>query len=194
MRTFRLPDLGEGLSEAEIVNWHVSAGDRVVADQPLVSVETDKAVVEVPSPYTGTVVALHAKPGDIIPIGNPIADFDDAGVHEDKGTVVGSVPQQETAPVAEISHETPAHANVRAMPAVRALARKMNVDLVAVDGTGPGGAITADDVERLPARCPMPARRNRCTACAAPWRRRWSSRMPRSCLRPSMTKPMWNTA
>ncbi len=53
MRTFNLPDLGEGLSEAEIVNWHVSAGDRVVADQPLVSVETDKAVVEVPSPFTG---------------------------------------------------------------------------------------------------------------------------------------------
>ncbi len=149
MRTFRLPDLGEGLSEAEIVNWHVSSGDRVVADQPLVSVETDKAVVEVPSPYTGTVVALHAKPGDIIPIGNPIADFDDAGVHEDKGTVVGSVPQQETAPVAEISHEAPSHANVRAMPAVRALARKMNVDLVAVDGTGPGGSITADDVKRF---------------------------------------------
>ncbi len=53
MRTFKLPDLGEGLSEAEIVNWHVSAGDRVVADQPLVSVETDKAVVEVPSPLHG---------------------------------------------------------------------------------------------------------------------------------------------
>ena len=68
MRTFKLPDLGEGLSEAEIVNWHVSAGDRVVADQPLVSVETDKAVVEVPSPYSGTVVALHAKAGDIVPI------------------------------------------------------------------------------------------------------------------------------
>lgn len=148
MRTFNLPDLGEGLSEAEIVNWHVSAGDRVVADQPLVSVETDKAVVEVPSPYTGTVVALHAKPGDIMQIGKPIADFDDAGVHEDKGTVVGSVPEQEPAPVAELSHEAPAHANVRAMPAVRALARKLNVDLIGIDGTGPAGAITADDVKR----------------------------------------------
>jgi 2-oxoisovalerate dehydrogenase E2 component (dihydrolipoyl transacylase) len=149
MRTFKLPDLGEGLSEAEIVNWHVSAGDRVVADQPLVSVETDKAVVEVPSPYTGTVVALHAKPGDIVQIGNPIADFDDAGVHEDKGTVVGSVPVQESAtPAPEITPEPAVHANVRAMPAVRALARKLNVDLIGVDGTGSGGAITADDVKR----------------------------------------------
>ena len=149
MRTFNLPDLGEGLSEAEIVNWHVSAGDRVVADQPLVSVETDKAVVEVPSPFTGTVVTLHAKPGDIVQIGKPIADFDDAGVHEDKGTVVGSVPGQETAAPAEPAHETPSHANVRAMPAVRALARKMGVDLLAVDGSGPSGSITAEDVKRF---------------------------------------------
>ena len=149
MRTFNLPDLGEGLSEAEIVNWHVSAGDRVVADQPLVSVETDKAVVEVPSPYTGTVVALHANPGDIIPIGKPIADFDDAGTHEDKGTVVGTVPQEENRLSPEIHAEAPSHANVRAIPAVRALARKLNVDLIAVDATGPGGAITAEDVKRF---------------------------------------------
>lgn len=148
MRTFNLPDLGEGLSEAEIVNWHVSEGDRVVADQPLVSVETDKAVVEVPSPFTGTVVALKAKAGEIIEIGKAIADFDDAGVHEDKGTVVGSVPQQETNVANEVAHEAPSHANVRAMPAVRALARKLGVDLVGVDGTGAGGAITAEDVKR----------------------------------------------
>ena len=149
MRTFNLPDLGEGLSEAEIVNWHVSAGDRVVADQPLVSVETDKAVVEVPSPFTGTVVMLHAKPGDIVQIGKPIADFDDAGVHEDKGTVVGSVPQHETTAPVETAHEAPSHLNVRAMPAVRALARKLGVDLLAVDATGPSGSITADDVKRF---------------------------------------------
>ena len=92
MRSFNLPDLGEGLSEAEIVTWHVSAGDRVVVDQPLVSVETDKAVVEVPSPYSGTVAKLHAAAGQIVRIGNPLVDFEDAGVHEDKGTVVGSVP------------------------------------------------------------------------------------------------------
>ena len=75
MRSFNLPDLGEGLSEAEIVTWHVSAGDRVVVDQPLVSVETDKAVVEVPSPYSGTIAKLHAAAGDIVRIGNPLVDF-----------------------------------------------------------------------------------------------------------------------
>src|SRR5438270_6798949 len=148
MRTFKLPDLGEGLSEAEIVNWHVSAGDRVVADQPLVSVETDKAVVEVPSPYSGTVVALHAKAGDIVPIGKPICDFEEAGAQEDKGTVVGSVPQQETAAAPEVSSEPTPHAAVKAMPAVRALARKLGVDLIGIDATGLGGSITADDVKR----------------------------------------------
>src|SRR5437763_14863210 len=117
MRSFKLPDLGEGLSEAEIVNWHISEGDHVVADQPLVSVETDKAVVEVPSPYSGKVVALHAAAGDIVRIGSPLADFDDTGVHEDKGTVVGSVPQ-EGPPGAETAEREPApSANVRAMPA-----------------------------------------------------------------------------
>jgi pyruvate dehydrogenase E2 component (dihydrolipoamide acetyltransferase) len=148
MRTFKLPDLGEGLSEAEIVNWHVSAGDHVVADQPLVSVETDKAVVEVPSPYSGRVAALHAAPGDIVRIGAPLADFDDAGTHEDKGTVVGSVPVAE-AKAGEVGAPEPAHkATLKAMPAVRALARKLGVDLVGIDPSGPGGTITAGDVER----------------------------------------------
>src|SRR5260370_40584191 len=92
MRSFNLPDLGEGLSEAEIVTWHVSAGDHVVVDQPLVSVETDKAVVEVPSPYSGTVAKLHASAGEIVVLGNPLGGFEGAGVHEDKGAVVGRVP------------------------------------------------------------------------------------------------------
>ena len=148
MRTFNLPDLGEGLNEAEIVTWHVSAGDRVVVDQPLVAVETDKAVVEVPSPYSGTVVALRGAAGDIVRIGAPLADFDDAGVHEDKGTVVGSVPQAE-APSGEAPERAPApQAGVRAMPAVRALARKLGVDLAGIEPTGANGAITAEDVKR----------------------------------------------
>jgi len=148
MRTFNLPDLGEGLSEAEIVAWHVSTGDRVVTDQPLVSVETDKAVVEVPSPYSGTLLALHAAAGDIIHIGSPLADFEDAGVHEDKGTVVGSVPPTEAAAAPPTEREPGREAGVRAMPAVRALARKLGVDLVGVDATGPGGSVTAEDVKR----------------------------------------------
>jgi len=148
MKTFNLPDLGEGLSEVEIVNWHVSEGDNVVADQPLVSVETDKAVVEVPSPYSGRIVALHGKAGDIVPIGHKLVEFDDgAAGQQDKGTVVGVMPAAET-PAQAPERERVSGARVKAIPAVRALARKLGVDLIAVDPTGPDGQITADDVKR----------------------------------------------
>ncbi|HEX3487485.1 MAG TPA: dihydrolipoamide acetyltransferase family protein [Micropepsaceae bacterium] len=148
MKTFNLPDLGEGLSEAEIVTWHVSPGDRVVVDQPLVSVETDKAVVEVPSPYAGTVAALHAAAGDIVQIGAKLIDFDAANVHEDRGTVVGSVPAEEPAKPDSLQRPPAPAATVRAMPAVRALARKLGVDLAAVEPSGPNGVITAEDITR----------------------------------------------
>ena len=85
MGTFKLPDLGEGLAEAEILEWHVKPGDRVLVDQPMVSVETAKAVVEVPVPYSGTVTALHGAVGDIVATGAPLIDFD-------SGTVVGTMP------------------------------------------------------------------------------------------------------
>ena len=75
MTVFKLPDLGEGLQEAEIVGWHVSVGDSVVVDQPLVSVETDKAVVEVPSPHTGRIAKLHGEAGDILKIGAALVEF-----------------------------------------------------------------------------------------------------------------------
>jgi pyruvate dehydrogenase E2 component (dihydrolipoamide acetyltransferase) len=149
MRTFLLPDLGEGLSEAEIVSWHVSPGDHVVTDQPLVSVETDKAVVEVPSPYSGTVAALHAAAGDIVRIGAKLADFDEAGAHEDRGTVVGAVPPAESSTTGQTAERTPVPgATLRAMPVVRALARKLGVDLAGVEPSGPNGAVTAEDVTR----------------------------------------------
>jgi len=85
MATFKLPDLGEGLAEAEILVWHVKPGDRVRVDQPMVSVETAKSVVEVPVPCNGTVIALRGAVGDIIATGAPLIDFD-------SGTVVGSMP------------------------------------------------------------------------------------------------------
>src|SRR5271165_3329147 len=87
MTTFRLPDLGEGLAEAEIVEWHVKVGDRVVVDQPMLSVETAKSVVELPMPFGGVVAALHGAAGDIVPTGAPLIDVDTAA-----GTVVGSMP------------------------------------------------------------------------------------------------------
>jgi 2-oxoisovalerate dehydrogenase E2 component (dihydrolipoyl transacylase) len=140
MSRFALPDLGEGLDEAEIVAWHVAEGDHVVADQPLVSVETEKAVVEVPSPHAGRVARLLAKPHDRVKVGAALVEFEE-GAHADTGAVVGEL----TPPAAP---PAPAHPATAAMPAVRALARERGVDLSALTGHGPGGAVTREDVER----------------------------------------------
>jgi 2-oxoisovalerate dehydrogenase E2 component (dihydrolipoyl transacylase) len=150
MSTFKLPDLGEGLAEAEILQWHVKVGDHVQVDQPMVSVETAKAVVEVPAPCSGVVTALRGAPGDIVLTGAPLIEFD-------SGTVVGSMPatseEEFLAPLAAGRHATRggngnanANANGRAVPAARALARRLNVDLKAIPGSGRGGLITLDDV------------------------------------------------
>jgi 2-oxoisovalerate dehydrogenase E2 component (dihydrolipoyl transacylase) len=81
MSVFVLPDLGEGLQEAELVAWHVGEGDHVVADQPLVSVETEKAVVEVPSPQDGKISRLCAQPGDRVKVGGPLVEFEEGPLH-----------------------------------------------------------------------------------------------------------------
>src|SRR5260370_8420769 len=94
MRQFNLPDLGEGLEEAEIVAWHVNQGDHVVADQPLVSVETDKAVVEVPSPWSGRIARLFGAKGDLVKVGAPLVEFAE-GAEQDTGTVVGEIERAE---------------------------------------------------------------------------------------------------
>ena len=96
MRQFMLPDLGEGLDEAEIVSWHVVEGDRVVVDQPLVSMETDKAVVEVPSPWSGRIARLFGAKGDLIKVGAPLVEFAE-GPGQDTGTVVGELGHGESA-------------------------------------------------------------------------------------------------
>jgi 2-oxoisovalerate dehydrogenase E2 component (dihydrolipoyl transacylase) len=147
MRQFLLPDLGEGLEEAEIVAWHVNAGDNVVVDQPLVSVETDKAVVEVPSPQAGRIARLHGSKGDLVKVGAPLVDFAE-GAQEDTGTVVGELDRGEPQPRAEPAGEAARGRPIQLLPAVRALARKLDVDLNLVQATGPGGTITRADVER----------------------------------------------
>jgi len=145
MRQFTLPDLGEGLEEAEIVAWFVNAGDHVVANQPLVSVETDKAVVEVPSPWSGTIARLFGAKGDVVKVGAPLVEFGEGG-GEDTGTIVGEIARSEPAPP---TAEAPARAlGVQVLPAIRALARKLDVDLNLLQGSGPGGMITRADVER----------------------------------------------
>ena len=145
MNPFLLPDLGEGLADAEIVSWHVSAGDHIVTDQPLVAVETDKAVVEVPSPRSGRVTRLCAGVGARVQVGDPLVEFEEVGAQADTGTVVGEV---DTGAAAAMPAPFAAPSAVKATPAVRALARKRGVDISVLQGTGPGGAVTAKDVER----------------------------------------------
>lgn len=143
-RIFALPDLGEGLQDAEIVAWHVAEGDHVVADQPLVSVETDKAVVEIPAPRSGRIARLLAPLHARLPIGAPLMEFSD-GEERDTGTVVGDLaPPAAAVPVASL---TGGGARVRAAPAVRALAASLGVDLASVAGSGVGGEITRADVQ-----------------------------------------------
>jgi 2-oxoisovalerate dehydrogenase E2 component (dihydrolipoyl transacylase) len=144
MSTFVLPDLGEGLQEAELVAWHVGEGDHVVADQPLVSVETEKAVVEVPSPQAGKIARLRAQPGDRVKVGGALVEFEE-GPRTDTGTIVGELAPAPSAPAAAPPLQGPA---VRAAPAVRALAQRLGVDLAKVMASGPGGAVTSADVER----------------------------------------------
>jgi 2-oxoisovalerate dehydrogenase E2 component (dihydrolipoyl transacylase) len=155
MRTFRLPDLGEGLQQAEISAWHVAENDDVAVDQPLLSVETEKAIVEIPSPRSGRIKRLLAKPGDLLAVGAMLVEFaDGTDDRPDASTVVGRL---ETVGAAErtaadrtagaTSDAAPVRA--RAAPAVRALAQRLDVDLAIVTPTGSNDTITAKDVERV---------------------------------------------
>lgn len=186
-KPFHLPDLGEGLPDATIVEWFVKPGDIIRLDAPLVSMETAKAVVEVPSPVSGKVLRLAGAAGDIVITGAMLAEFEidpsmpqraegqDTGHHhggghaapaspvpapsapppatktevlrEDSGTVVGAM-QTSDAVHAEAAV---AVGGVKAMPAVRAMARKLGVDLSRVRATGADGVATMDDVKRAAA-------------------------------------------
>src|SRR5688572_31137346 len=195
-KTFLLPDLGEGLPDATIVEWFVKVGDTIALDDNLVSMETAKAVVEVPSPVSGKVIKLAGGPGDVIVTGKMLAEFEvdpsmpqraegqDTGHHhggagshapsdgdrviasddggtisaagtpapqadkrDDAGTVVGAMQTSD----AVRSEQAVAVGGVKAMPAVRALARKLGVDLTRVRATGGDGVVTMDDVKRAAA-------------------------------------------
>ncbi len=154
-KLFKLPDLGEGLQEAELVEWHVAEGDEVNADQPLVSMETDKAIVEVPSPRSGSIARLHGSPGDIIPVGAVLVEFTQGDVEEtketrqDAGTVVGAVKAGDQVVKERATTVGQVAIGVKATPAVRALAKRLNVDLAVVTPGGADGLVTAADVERV---------------------------------------------
>lgn len=147
MKIFKLPDLGEGLQEAEIVKWHVAVGDEVTLDQPLVSVETAKAIVDIPAPYAGKIARLYGGERDVTHVGQPLIGFE--GESEgDTGTVVGKVEVGQGVLAEAPAAPTPLAHGIKATPAVRALARKLDIDLAMVTPTGVDGLITVNDVQR----------------------------------------------
>src|SRR5213594_1186129 len=144
-RPFLLPDLGEGLTEAEIVSVLVHEGDVIREDAPLLEVETDKAQVEIPSPMSGRVEKIHVQPGQTVKVGAVLISFADS---TDGGAVrVAPAPPTAAPPATEAR---PARARdggpVPATPATRRLARELGVDLGGVRGTAPGGRVTDEDV------------------------------------------------
>ena len=155
MSTFKLPDLGEGLVEAEISAWFVSPGDHVVVDQPLVAMETDKAVVDVPSPQSGQITRLFGQVGDVIATGAGLVEFDGAdaktGLTEDSGTVVGDIKVGDETVSEQATQIKSGGGGLKATPAVRALARKHDIDLSVVTPSGANGSITKGDIERVAA-------------------------------------------
>ena len=172
--TFDLPDLAEGLTEAEIVDWRVAVGDEVTLDQEIVEVSTAKAVVVIPSPHTGTVTELHGAVGDMMEVGAPLISFEVAGdeapgqdtaeetrtpnlvgygaVDDGAGTkrrrrhAVGGAAAPAPSPSPALPPTEPVSSRPLAKPPVRKLAKDLGVDLAAVTPTGPGGVVTRQDV------------------------------------------------
>lgn len=145
MKTFRLPDLGEGLPEAIIREWYVQVGDEVQVDQTIVAMETAKALVDVPAPFAGKIEKLFGKAGDAIKTGDPLIGVEGT---EDAGTVVGNIESsdkilQENAAGINVAKQ---NAGLRATPAVRMLAQQLGVNLEDVPYSGE--AITAEDIKR----------------------------------------------
>jgi len=151
MNIFKLPDLGEGLIEAEIVTWHIRPGEPIEQGQNLVSVETDKAIVDIPSPEQGRIAKLYGKAGDIVQVGDPLVEFEGAA-NQDTGTVVGVVKSSSKVvkeKAVSIERGAATGSGIKATPAVRALAARMDVELSIVTPTGPNDTITVTDIERV---------------------------------------------
>jgi 2-oxoisovalerate dehydrogenase E2 component (dihydrolipoyl transacylase) len=161
---FKMPDLGEGTVDAEIVAWHTKPGDAVTEDQLIVEVMTDKAAVEVPAPVSGRVVSISGAPGDKVAVGSPLIVFDVSGeaptaapekapmaaasaVPAKSMPVAAAAPRSAPAPVSADPPALPARpGRVMASPANRRRAREAGIDLTTVVGSGPGGRILRDDL------------------------------------------------
>ena len=145
---YKLADVGEGIAEAEVIEWLVAVGDNVKEDQPVVIVETDKSQIEIPAPVTGIVKSLGAKVGDVLAVGSNLMQIEATGVISKDIAAHASAPTVEVKQTSK-SETTPARAtNVRplASPSTRKLADSLGVDLDAIVGSGPNGRITSDDV------------------------------------------------
>jgi 2-oxoisovalerate dehydrogenase E2 component (dihydrolipoyl transacylase) len=177
---FKLPDVGEGTAEAEIVAWHVKLGDVVDEDQPLVDVMTDKATVEITSPVAGKIASLRGEPGAMAPVGSVLVELEVEGTGNageaapDPAPVAAAAPPKPApapkpepvkapapvaapAPMAQASEPRPANSRPLASPALRQRALDQGVDLRQVIGTGPGGRIMDDDLEAHVRRAQTPA-------------------------------------
>lgn len=152
---FKLPDLGEGIAEAEIRGWLVEEGEQIEEHQPVVEVETDKAVVELPSPKAGKVMKHHHLEGEIIAVGDVLLTIDHEEERRPSYGIVGELPESDASPTAE--QETPPptpERPIRALPSVRELAKELQVDLTEITGTGPDNSISAEDVRAAAAHPP----------------------------------------
>jgi pyruvate dehydrogenase E2 component (dihydrolipoamide acetyltransferase) len=136
---FKLPDLGEGLTEGEIARWLVAEGDEIAEDQPLVEIQTDKTTVEIPSPAAGKVASILVEEGATVPVGTVLVVIGEGDVNSAPAPVTAAAAPAPVAP-------RPADDRVRATPLVRRVAQELGVDLASVTGTGPQGRITEEDV------------------------------------------------
>jgi pyruvate dehydrogenase E2 component (dihydrolipoamide acetyltransferase) len=143
---FRLPDIGEGMAEGEIVRWLVKEGDPLGQDQPMVEIMTDKATVEIAAPRAGRVLDRCFKEGQRCPVGDVLVIIGTSDDDDRTPSPVPPTPGPTPPPAPVVSAPARNPETVLAAPVVRKLAREMDVDLITVTGTGPGGQITADDV------------------------------------------------
>jgi pyruvate dehydrogenase E2 component (dihydrolipoamide acetyltransferase) len=207
-RDFRLPDLGEGVTEGQVVRVMVAEGERVREDQPLIEVETDKASVEIPSPWSGVVARVHVAAKQVLNVGDVMITFSD----------VAEAPEVQFKPAARSAHAAasvaarPAAApdvshragHKPASPAVRKMARDLGVDIEAVSGSGPGGRVTQEDLDRAASgratapRAPVAARSSdpAPTAPAVPGTDTWGAtrREPLSRARRTIAETMVRSA
>jgi pyruvate/2-oxoglutarate dehydrogenase complex dihydrolipoamide acyltransferase (E2) component len=144
---FKLPDLGEGLTEGEVARWLVSEGQEVAEDDPLVEIQTDKTTVEIPSPAAGKVARILVEEGKVVPVGTVLVVIGDGAAPAPSEPPAEAPTLQQTVAKAEERPREP-ETRVRATPLVRKVAQELGVDLAAVDGSGPQGRITEEDVRR----------------------------------------------